>query len=149
MLAEITIPHIWSFRAVLSLIGIVYMLICFCIIAVKGFHGWAFVLTLACIGLLLLTMVTADPLKNYSDGSELFNYRVYIADGKTTIDEKTAIHSNKWYQEEPRIYAMHDPQAEYCITISPWVFHPACLVWSPGIAAIIFAGMFFTGSNKS
>ena len=161
MLAEISIPHIWSFRAVLSLVGLLYMVICFLLVGVKGGRGWGIVTTLTCIGLVIVVIFSPDPMMRSSDGLRCFTHRVVTEDGSRSIDRVDAIPftcggpqrifyvvDGIKYEEEPVIFAMHDPHVSYCFKISPWVFHPACLVWSPGIIMVFTALIWFTGSDK-
>jgi len=158
MLAEIDIPvSLWSIKSAFCAVGIVYLIICF-ILAARSPNGSFIAVVLAVVGLFVLEVATPNPLKA-EDGSDLLVHRVYNNDGHS-VDLKSlmsvTIPGRMWrpggdtlngYHTDHRVFAMHDKSAA-CLYISPRIFHPACLFWSPAIICILYACVFFSGNKK-
>ena len=158
MIAEITIPEIWSMRAALCVVGIIYMVVCFLLVGIRGLRGWANVLTLWAVGFVFLMIVKPECIgfNGPQDGWECLRTRVFSDEGKS-IDLKDLMGASAGeygyykdgikYNFEPEVYALNDPQAPG-FYINPWIFHPGCLFWCPFIVAIITAGGWFVGDDK-
>ena len=161
MLAEITIPDIWSMRSALCIVGIIYMVVCLMIVGARGFGGWATVLSLWFVGIVLLTIVTPDPVgfDGQKDGWYAMEPRVFDDDGHS-VDLKSLMgvttSGRGWspnddyirgYHTDHQVFAMHDKQAD-CFYINPFIFHPACLFWCPLFIAILTGSSWFVDGNK-
>lgn len=156
MIAEISIPEIWSMRAALCVVGIIYMVVCFFIVGIKGLRGWANVLTLWVIGFVFLMIVKPECVSydGPQDGWECLQSRVFNREGHSVefrslmgeicVGRGSTING---YDIDHEVYAMHDPQAPG-LYINPWIFHPGCLFWSPFIIVIITAGGWFVGDDN-
>ena len=83
MIAEITIPDIWSMRAAFCIVGIIYMVVCLMIVGTRGFGGWATVLSLWVCGVIILMIITPDPVgfDGPKDGWKALEPRVFNSDG--------------------------------------------------------------------
>ena len=148
MLAEIPIPDMYSLRSVLSVGGMIYFLICLTIYGVQGpWKGMATNCVLLVIGLFIFSGGVADTKGNWEGalhtrfiGYEDVRHTRYV--GTVSSDEyywkesqyedifKDARDKEMIYwDEDNKILGMHDPSCDDYIC-SPWVFHPACLIYS-------------------
>jgi len=164
MLAEITIPDIWSLRSALCVVGIIYMVVCFYIVGTRGFGGWATVLSLWVCGVIILMIMTPDPVgfDGPKDGwsalePRVFNDRGESVDLKSLMNERNydeGMIIKKWdgdkiagYHIDYEVFAMHDKQAD-CFYINPFIFHPTCLFWCPLFIVFLTGSSWFATGNK-
>ena len=151
ILAEIDIPDIWSLRSVLSVFGMIYFIVCLTIYGTQGFvKGMGTMCVFLMIGLFLVAGATEDTKGEwegafhtriicYEDvrhtkqiktmSSDEYNYRV--GQNEDLFPDRDIV----YWDREKKIFAMHDPDCNDYIC-SPWVFHPACLVYCPAVFCI-------------
>ena len=149
MIAEIDIPDVWSMRSVLSVVGIVYLFICYMMFSKGVLKGVTINCGLLTIGFILLMIITPDPVSfdGPQDGLKeleprVFNDAGHSVDLKSLMDVTTS--GRGWspnddyirgYHVDHQVYAMHDPSSPHYIC-SPFIFHPACLIYCPGIFSL-------------
>ncbi len=161
MLAEISIPDMWSLRSMLSVCGIIYFIICAAMFPLFGFwKGIVFNCGLLTVGFLFVAVANSDAEGQYEGA---FTVRVFTDDGKSIIKKRLMRESagrygyyfdqdkdgdKECYNFEPEVYAMHDPQSDDYLC-SPWFFHPASLVYVPGIFSlpVIIIGGYLTSKR--
>jgi hypothetical protein len=149
MIAEISIPDIWSLRACLSVIGIIYFCICLSMFSKGVLKGVTINCGLLTVGFILLYILTPKPVgfDGPKDGWKYLEPRVFNDEGHS-VDLKSLmnvrviprIYSKEndrlaGYHIDYEVYAMHDPQSPDYLC-SPWIFHPASLVYCPGIFSL-------------
>lgn len=145
MIAEISIPDIWSLRACLSIVGIIYFCICLALCSKGMARGVVANCCLLTVGFILLYILTPKPVgfNGSKDGWKYLESRVFNSRGESVdlkslmdvIDHSPGYDSIAGYSLEREVYAMHDPQSPDYIC-SPWIFHPACLIYWPGIFSL-------------
>jgi len=163
ILAEIKIPDVYSPWSALSIVGIMYFLICFYLFCKHGvISGMATNSLLLIAGLLFVIVVNTE-----DDGTGMFSKRLIDKnDRNLTISQVEHFEIDILdYQEKieawknpdtPRIdpdedfttiWAINDPTCEYYLC-SPWVFHPSCVVWCPLIICLPLIGFVSNWKNK-
>jgi hypothetical protein len=144
------LPDIWDPKAVYCLVGIVYGIICFWM-ADKSIKGWVKVLNMMCIGFIILWVVAPTEEDSFPDqaNGDWWGHTWEDRNGNLISPTEIIGKSGVWYdahfgEDVPkRIYNMHVNGK-----ISPKLFHPACLIWSPGFALVLALFGGITGMNK-
>jgi hypothetical protein len=150
----VSIPTTGSPRSIFCLVGIIYFIVC-AIICFRGIKGWLTVFSLTLIGMMAVSYLTPNPFGGEFSTigipgmTEQFKYRdkyVGVNEFVRNTNHPDLIRSLYEDMTYKSIYAMHNP--DYSNYISPWVFHPGCLWWSP--LAVFLLGIFgyATGAGK-
>lgn len=149
MIAEITIPDIWSMRSVLSIFGFIYLFVCLLMFSGGVMKGVVLNCGLLTVGVILLMIMTPDPVgfDGPKDGWKALEPRVFNDEGHS-VDLKSLMGLSviprmydkdndriRGYHVDSPVYAMHDPTSPDYIC-SPFIFHPACLVYCPGLFSL-------------
>ncbi len=141
MLAEISIPDMYSLRSMLSVCGIIYLIICAAMFSKGYWKGLSINCGLLTIGFLFIMAVNHDAEGQYEGP---FTVRVFTDEGKSITKKRLMRESagrygyyldGECYNFEPEVYAMHDPASDDYL-FSPWFFHPACLIYCPGFFSL-------------
>ncbi|MHC4131284.1 MAG: hypothetical protein ACYSSP_12020 [Planctomycetota bacterium] len=145
-------------RAALSIVGIGYMVYCFYLVGSRGLGGWATVVSMWVVGIIILMVIKpeATGYNGPKDGWSALESRVFSDDGQS-INLKDLMGGRAGaygyykdgirYNFEPEVYALHDPQSDSYIC-SPWLFHPGCLFWSPFLIALFTAVSWVVTGNR-
>ena len=130
MLAEISIPDMYSLRSMLCVGAIpvvIFLLIPFGKGKIAG-SGWnATIFIIACLWLSECDKTGMMEVRAMNDAGQTIPYHMLM--GKTTISGGNYIAG---YDISKKYWAMHCPDAS-CTYISPWIWHPACIVWWSGL----------------
>ena len=76
----------------------------------------------------------------------------WVSNSEFTIEHfpNKIYYEGEYYNFEDKIYAMHDPSCSQYVC-SPWVFHPACLIYCPGLFClpVIILGALVTSKTRN
>lgn len=135
MLCETVVP-IGSPGSILSVVGIIYLIICLLAIIGGKEKSWVAVLTLAVCGLFYVDSQTPDIDKKFIKNNGNPDYAPYIYwEGKWQNQHEMNINNIPypdrflgWDIKVPKRYKMHVDG------LNPRIYHPDCLWWSPVLA---------------
>jgi len=120
------ITPMWSLASILSLVGILYLLLCFSMVVVMRFKGWCELWMLLFFGVCWVGLNQVD---------------IYSLESQPTGYQPMAKVHGEWQyiqillgkdvdppDETEWVYAMHVPSSEF-YRVPPRIWHPACLFY--------------------